>query len=421
MKRRITLTFSAIACALLLTTCVYAASPKLQVLHSFSGGADGSSPVANLVSDAAGNLYGTTLYGGSKTNCRGDAPLGCGVVFELSPPKAPGGTWTETVLYRFSGEADGAVPAAGLVLDQAGNLYGTASEGGNVNDSLCVAGSLTLGCGVVFELSPQPGGTWTETPIYTFQGGADGAMPLGNLIFDSLGNLYGTAYFGGGTLGCGSGDLIGCGTVFELSPNGSPTWTETTLYAFQNRSDGGVPTAGLTFDKSGNLYGTTGLGGPFELMPAGQGQEWTISILYPVSAHSGLIFDSLGNLYGAASDGAGSVFELSPSGGGSWTESTLYSFGSGRASDPLAGLVFDSSGNLYGTLSGQYCGAVYRLENQGGLWNEAELDFFKNGKGPCQPEASLIFGKWGAAYGTSFAGGTCKGRYACGTVFGILP
>jgi len=137
MKKRFVCLCTNLIALALLTVCAYAAGPKLQTLHSFTGGGDGSSPVGNLVSDAAGNLYGTTLHGGSDTNCRGNAALGCGVVFELSPPNIPGHPWKETVLYRFSGEADGAVPAAGLVFDQSGNLYGTASQGGNVNDSLC--------------------------------------------------------------------------------------------------------------------------------------------------------------------------------------------------------------------------------------------------------------------------------------------
>jgi hypothetical protein len=205
-----------------------------------------------------------------------------------------------------------------------------------------------------------------------------------------------------------------------LSPTGSLTWVETTLYPFQGNSDGGIPTAGLTFDQSGNLYGTTTLGNPFELMPAGRGQDWSISILYPVNAHSGLIFDDRGNLYGTASDGNGSVFKLSPSDGGSWTESILYSF-AGQTSDPLAAPVFDNQGNLYGTLSGKYCGAAYRLENKNNAWIEAQLNFFKETTNPCIPESSLIFGKWGAVYGTSLKGGTCKSRDACGTVFEILP
>jgi hypothetical protein len=410
----------AVCITVLISVSAHAAGPKLQVLHSFSGGTDGSSPVANLVADAAGNLYGTTPNGGANINCEGNAAIGCGVVFELSPPKQPGGPWKETVLYRFTGGADGAEPRAGLVFDQAGNLYGTASEGGNLNGSLCTAGDLTLGCGVVFELSPQQGGTWTETPIYTFQGEADGATPLGILIFDSSGNLYGTANVGGGTSGCGSGNLIGCGAVFELSPNNSSTWTEKTIYQFQGTFDGAFPAAGLIFDHLGNLYGTTALGGPFELMQAGQGQEWSISILYPIGVQGDLIFDAQGNLYGASGDGNGSVFELSPSGDGSWTESTLYTF-TGQTSDPLAAPVFDNQGNLYGTLSGKYCGAVYRLENKKDAWTDAQLDFFTGTKGPCIPESSLIFGKWGAVYGTSFKGGTCQNHNDCGTVFGILP
>jgi len=394
------------------------------VLHSFLGGNDGAGPEANLVSDASGNLYGTTRSGGTNVDCLGIGQIGCGVVFELSPPKFIGGVWKETIIYRFSGGADGAIPVAGLTFDRAGNLYGVTSEGGDLSVSGCTNGVSNLGCGVVFELSPQSNGTWAESVLHAFEDAADGAYPAGNLMFDAAGNLYGTAQEGGDGHPCGNG----CGTVFELTPSGSQGWTETTIYQFQGGLDGGIPQGGLTFDRVGNAYGTTSLGTIFELTPPSQqGQPWTESVLAIFGEPEGtLIFDTSGNLYGASyeSNGApfGEVFELSPAADGVWTESTLYAFEQQGSAYPEAGVTMDNAGNLYGTLSGKFCGAVYRLgKNEVGSWNEAELKFSKGNQGPCQSEASLVFGKWGAVYGTSFAGGTCQNHNDCGTVFAILP
>jgi uncharacterized repeat protein (TIGR03803 family) len=406
----------------------YAAVPKLQVLHSFTGGTDGYEPLANLVADAAGNLYGTTVEGGSTEYCGG---IGCGIVFELVAPKSPNGVWKENVLYRFTGSADGAYPEAGLVLDDQGNLYGTTQIGG-IFDGLCVAGQTDLGCGVVFELSPNSGGSWAETVIHGFTGqNWDGAYPVANLIFDSSGNLYGTTEL---SAGCPSscGFLDGDGIVFELTPNGSQNWTETILYQFDTGVDGAVPLAGLTFDQAGNLYGTTSTGGAnqlgtvFEVMPPIlQGGQWTLSTLYSFTSsggpRGGVIFDSSGNLYGTTGNGDGTVFELSPAGNGVWIESILYAFGEGRTAMPYGGLVSDRSGNLYGTTIGKTCGCTFRMQNNNGNWNEAELDFFTGQNGPCGPAAGLIFGKGGAVYGTSASGGKCSSPGGCGTVFGILP
>jgi uncharacterized repeat protein (TIGR03803 family) len=168
------------------------------VLHTFSGGSDGAASVANLIMDASGNLYGTTSAGGDlSTTC---FQTGCGVVFELSPDS--GGGWTETVLHTFGG-ADGSFPMAGLAMDSAGNLYGTTLRGGNL--SVC-GGS---GCGGVFELSPKVGGGWTETVLHKFgAGGRDGINPQGGVILDAAGNLYGTTRGGGDNTQ---------GTVFKIS------------------------------------------------------------------------------------------------------------------------------------------------------------------------------------------------------------
>jgi uncharacterized repeat protein (TIGR03803 family) len=206
---------------------------------------DGAYPAGNAVFDAAGNLYGATELGGD---------FNAGTVFELSP--SPGGTWTYTVLYSFTGKADGYDPSSSVIFDAAGNLYGTTIEGGAFGD------------GTVFEMSPNPDGTWTETVLYSFQGGLDGSFPSSStLTFDKAGNLYGET-FGGGNDRCPGG----CGVVFELSPTEGGSWTESVPGWF-NGTDGWSPWQSLVFDAAGNLYGTTQDGGAygdgvvFELKP----------------------------------------------------------------------------------------------------------------------------------------------------------
>jgi len=197
-----------------------------RVLYSF--GADGIWPTAGLVFDAAGNLYGTTSFGGT---------VGWGTVFELTP--AGGGGWTEQVLHNFLGYSDGETPYAGLIIDAVGNLYGTTSSGG------------TYGVGMVFELMPTAGGHWTEQVLHTFNF-TDGGAPYAGLIFDVAGNLYGTA---------GGGGTYGDGTVFELTPTAGGGWTEKVVHSFGNGTDGIFPRADLIVDAVGNLYGTTNYGG----------------------------------------------------------------------------------------------------------------------------------------------------------------
>ena len=203
------------------------------VLFSFPGGSGGANPYGNLTRDADGNLYGITIFGGG-TAC--GASNGCGTVFKVTP----GGS--ETVLYSFTGGADGWDPEAGLVLDAQGNLYGTTALGGGTS---CLSGSR---CGTVFKLIPAG----TETVLYRFAGGSDGSLPTGRLVFDKAGNLYGTTLYGGG-----SNCDYGCGTIFKLTPAG----VETVLYRFTGGADGANPVGGLVLDAQGNLYGTTEAGG----------------------------------------------------------------------------------------------------------------------------------------------------------------
>jgi uncharacterized repeat protein (TIGR03803 family) len=299
-----------------------------KVLYSFHG-KDGSFPASRLVFDNKGNLYGTTQRGGNY-NCY----LGSGTVFKLSP--AANGKWTETVLHVFdgckSGWEYGAYPN-GVVLDAKGNLYGSTNNGGYD----CCGN----GYGVVFKLSPHKGGNWTEIVLYTFKNGSDGAYPVGSLLIDKHSNLYGTT---------ANGD----GTVFQVAhTNGQ--WTETTI-----SNIGGW---GLTFDIAGNLYATTGGGsygyGQVFRLEAG---TWNETVLYSFKGdpdgafpEADVVFDKAGNLYGTTAVGGdhkrGMVFELIPprKKGGTWTEKVLHTFHGKDGSRPLAGLVRDGLGNLYGT------------------------------------------------------------------------
>lgn len=283
---------------------------KERVLHSFNED-DGSGPGGGLIFDAAGNLYGTTGLGGAFYDCGYDPVYGCGTVFELTP--GSDGRWKEKerVIHNFNGQnKDGFNPNASLVADANGNLYSTTSSGGAYNSCSQVNSS---GCGAVFRLSRDAKGRWKESVIHSFNG-TDGWEPLGNLIFDKKGNLYGTTYQGGGyNPNCYQ---YSCGTVFELSPGKNGVWSERVLHHF-NGKDGAKPQGGLIFDAAGNLYGTTSTGGPY-----------------------GCCF------------GGGTAFELIPTGRGKWKEKVLHYFGKGKdGAVPYASLIFDAAANLYGTTS----------------------------------------------------------------------
>jgi uncharacterized repeat protein (TIGR03803 family) len=316
-----------------------------EILHSFTdNGTDGTLPVDGLSFDSAGNLYGTTSFGGA---------YNFGTVFELT--RSSGGGWKERVLHSFNNDGkDGNYPRSGLILDASGNLYGTTPMGGVHNG------------GTVFELVRKSGGSWPEKVLCSFPNATNiysSGPENANLIFDSSGNLYGTTQAGG---------AHNYGSVFELSPTASGAWTPKLLHSFDyNGKDGFSLEAGVIFDSLGNLYGTTNFGGAdngfgtvFELSPhAGGG--WTETILFSFSSAGAgtfptgnLVSDSSGNLFGTTYSGGGynggTVFELTPSAGGNWTWSLLHNFGNGTdGSAPWASLVFDSRGNLYGaTLDG---------------------------------------------------------------------
>jgi uncharacterized repeat protein (TIGR03803 family) len=312
-------------------------------LYEFTAGAGGSVPIGTPFIASDGTIYGTT-DGGGNLNCRDLFADGCGTVFHLRPQPtfcpSLSCPWTNTKLYTFTGGSDGNDPYTGVVLDGAGNIYGTAYSGGSSQ------------LGVAYELSPSGSG-WTQSTIHTFIGGNDGANPASSPALNG-GDLYGTTSAGGG---CGG---IGCGTVFQLTPAGSE-WNENILYNFSGSF--GTPLGGLIFDTQGNLYGSASIpNSVFELSPSNG--SWSATLLYSneslelQSFRSSLARDAAGNLYGTSEFGGqsecsgygcGFVYKLTPSSGG-WTFTQLYSFtGGSDGSLPIGGVVLDSSGNLYGT------------------------------------------------------------------------
>ena len=330
----------------------------LTPLHTFGFVNEGSiGPDSRVLIGPDGTLYATT-YSQGLSACENN--LGCGTAFRLRPPLSACQSalcyWTQAMQYRFTGNADGAYPEGDLIFGQSGEIYGTTYGGGNSGCNLVPPNN----CGVVYSLTTSG----TQSSIYVFPGGANGSSPAAGVIQDQAGNLYGTAAQGG-SQGC-SGQ--GCGVVYELSPNGSG-WTQKVLYTFQGGTDGAAPMGGLIFDAAGNLYGTTARGGAggggtaFELTSS-VGQ-WTFNLLYSFNApiqghdfpgsHASLAMDAAGNLYGTTVydgvDAHGAVFELTPS-NGSWTYTSLHDFTGGTdGAQPESNVVFDSQGNMYGTAS----------------------------------------------------------------------
>jgi len=383
-----------------------ARAQTLTTLYSFTGGSDGFGPAGKLLMDNAGNLYGTTEFGGTGS-CQGPNGLtGCGTVFKITP------SGVETVLYRFTGGADGAEPIGGLVFDGQGNLYGTTYTGGIVNSD-CLTG-----CGVVFEVSPSG----SEDVLYSFKGGTDAAYPSGDLTFDAQGDLLGTTF---NILGGGGPDSYY--SVFKVTTEG----VETVLYSFSGGADGGAPRAGLLLDKQGNIYGAAYYGGAyangvlFEITASGA--EKTL-FSFPGGSrgsfpNGGLIRDAKGNLYGTteyggaglAGDhtGCGVLFELTSKG----AEKVLWRFPAGKKSnpcEPTAGLAIDATGNFYGTT---YFGSG-ESRDWGTLFERPIIGKPKmlaglNG----HPEATVILDNQGNLYGTTFDGGD----FGYGMVFKFAP
>jgi len=438
-----------------LTAHTQAFAQDESILWNFDD-ADGSGP-SGLVSDKALNLYGTTSAGGLY---QGSTGVRLGTAFELLPPRTFGGSWQEIVLWNFGNGADGWDPQAGLIIDANGNLYGTTSRGG-VN-----------GEGTAFELSPPStkGGQWTETILWNFTKGADGGEPLAPVIFDTKGDLLGTTNVGG-VNGGGTAFELTPPTVAGAD------WTESTLWSFGKGADGALPAAGLIADRGADsYYGTTSSGGAYFNGSAGQlggtvfrlspptsgGKRWGEKVLWsfcgstadgcaPVSP---VVLNMVGNLYGTTQYGGSNSCGLAPAQnvgypiyqcgtafwlgrtsnnpGASWAESVIWNFGGGTDGyQPQTGLIKDESEKLYGTTTR---GGIYANplpQNPGGTafvlvplyppttaWTEQILYNFGGFTGDTEFPSALILEKGihGDLIGAGFSGGTT----GAGTVFEVL-
>jgi uncharacterized repeat protein (TIGR03803 family) len=403
--------------ALAFSATVAAASEK--VLHTFTAGKDGASPFSGVISDGAGNLYGTTYLGGAFND---------GLIFKLMPTAS--GPWKESIVYHFTGGKDGHNPV-GLAIDSAGILYGIAINGGLPTRGPCKGN----GCGTLFRLSPSKTGGWTFNLLHAFTGGPDGAAPEG-ITLDAAGDIFVTTFSG----------AFNDGAVFEMSP--SPTGLKgSTVHMFpaSNSGDGVHPVGPVTIDSAGNLFGITNLGGAhsegavYEISPSASG--WTETVIYSFTGATdgqkpfgGLIFDATGNLLGTASHGGqngfGVVFQLTPGSGGTWTESVLYSFTNGSDGGfPEAGLTLDSAGNLFGTTTfggvtasscTEGCGVVFKLTPSSSGWTESAFYSFTGGSDGNNPyQSGVTRDSSGNLFGTTLYGGKPNSActIGCGVVF----
>ena len=409
----------------------------LNVLYIFPF-TDGEEPSRGLIADAAGNMYGTTAYGGLNN---------VGSIFKMSPV---GNGWKESLIYSFGPASRSAYYSASpssMVFDAKGNLYGTTQEGGANHN------------GSVFELSPAVGGIWQEKDLVSFTWNDGLVQPIGGVVFDKAGHIYGVAVFNG---------AYGYGGVFQLTQGADGQWTAAVIYNFKGSpSDGAIPQAGLVIDSAGNLYGTTERGGSGQCNdgsnnPAGCGVAfelsyaadtgWTETLLHSFIGVQGsdgaaptanLILDGSGNLYGTTvsggsldshcvgygvPSGCGTVFELTPSAAG-WNETVLYKFkgGNGDGTNPAGGLTRSQAGNLYGTTSGggaYRSGTLFKLTPAGSSgWTATVLHNFGNGSDGKFPNSSPIFGAGNNLFGVTPAGGTVVGTSdnGQGTVFEVVP
>lgn len=394
-----------ISASVALTTIAAWAASTTKVIYSFAGGADGEYLDTELVRDSAGNLYGSSVQGGL---------YGGGTVFQVTP------AGVHTVLYNFTGGADGGEPYKGVTLDAQGNLYGTAVTGGG--------GSCEGGCGVVFELT-NSGGVWTQTVIHAFTG-RDGSGPGSPVAVDGHGNVYGTTPTGG---------AFGMGVVYRLSPNGTGGWNFHVIHTFTGGADGGGGSAGrLLIGSTGILYGTCTVGGVngfgtvYE-MAVIQG-KWQFRTLYafkdqPDGAlpYGGVVLDKAGNLYGttyyAGANDVGTVYKLMHS-NGTWSETVLYSFKGGTdGASPISSLVADGAGNFYGTTSeggaaSCGCGVIFKMTRSAtGTWNESVVYRFPGAPGTGFAYNGMIRDSAGNFYGATTHGGTAND----GAVYEFTP
>jgi uncharacterized repeat protein (TIGR03803 family) len=383
-------------------------------------------PQGGLVQDARGNLYGAARGGGT---------YGVGTIFELSPPGQAGGAWTKTPIYNFlSWGTTGNIPSSGLTMDSSGALYGTTYVGG---DSRCA-------CGVLYKLVPptQQDGAWTQQVLHAFtSAGTDGRLPNASIVINSHGTIYGVTQQGG---------AWNSGVLYQVKPGTGGTFSETVLYSFGSNQDASTPNGPLVLDSTGNLYGVTSLGGVFNqgavykfIPPTKAGQKGTESILFSFgggSLSSGItpvgdiVFDTAGNLYGVTNAGGngvsdGVVYQLQPA-TGAWIENVLFDFNGTTGRNPAAGLTFNSAnGSLYGTTSAGNSmkagsGIVFQLTPpavKGGAWTETTLydfTFFVNG---ALPAGRILIDSSGNLDGTTLNGGLygCDGY--CGVVYQVVP
>ena len=398
-------------CQLALVALVPALAQNFTVLHTFTGGQDGGNPYAGVTIDGAGNLYGTTIFGGT----------GYGTVYQL---KHRGTGWVSNPLYAFSGGSDGAVPWARVVFGPNGTLYGTTYGGGS--------GACSGGCGTIFNLRPQARACitslcpWTEAVLHRFNGSDGNGPGFAEIVFDQAGNMYGTTVQGGSN---------NFGTAYQLASSG----TESVIYNFASGTNGYYPYSSLIFDNAGSLYSTTrnggaqgctnGCGTVFRLTYSGGWFESPIHTFQNGSDASlplaGLILDPSGNLYGATTNGGagggGTVFELSTSGGGF---TTLYSFTGGFGCGPWASVVMDAAGNLYGTThcdGANGLGSVFKLTRSGNNWIFSSLHDFTGGSDGKNPVGNVTLDANGNLYGTAYGGGAVGCADGCGVVWEITP
>jgi len=382
-----------------------APAPSLEstLLYQFVGGsADGAYPYAGLVADSSGNLYGTTNGGGA---------AGLGTVFKLTPS---GSTYTETVLHEFAGgTGDGELPYGNLVLGKKGVLYGTTYGGGE------------HGAGCVFALTPS-GETYAESVVYSFAGSPnDGGNPYAGLVEGASGTLYGTTLYGGSS---------GAGTVYELVPSGKG-FTESVVYAFAGGSDGANPYAGVSLTKTGALYGTTTYGGTagdgtvYSLTKSGT--TYAHDVLHSFAGGSdganpyGAPVSSSGAFLGTTQNGGsasdGTIYEVVVTKGKA-TETVAHSFlgGSADGAQPEASLLVGKKGAVYGTTDSggaNSAGTVFELTKTKKTYAESLLTSFPGYPGSANPKSTLIASAAGTLYGTTYGGG----NDGYGTVFSLTP
>jgi uncharacterized repeat protein (TIGR03803 family) len=419
--------FVAIATFLLCASVTIASAQTESVIHSFDS-EDGGEPLAGLIADQSGALYGTTSF---------DGPTSQGVVYKLTPPSAPGGAWTESILYAFLGTSDGSEPRSNLLMDSAGAIYGTTvSEG-------------TFNCGTFFQLLPPTGGgQWTENTLHAFScyQGEFQSLPGNVILNQNTGTFYGVVQLGGTYAG---------GYVYELAPSAGGTWNYTVLHNFNLDESApgyanGCEPSSMVPGPNGVLYGTAnecGVAGGtiFKLTPPTTGTNWNFTLLYtfgdlPTSANgygpNGLVIGKNGVLYGTTayggSAGFGIVYSLTPDNTGPpWTETIVHSFtgGPGDGNLPLSGVILGPAGTLYGATGGgglsnntcqnfSGCGTVFQLTPSGGGWRETILHSFSpTGGDAINPNAGPLLQSFGNLYGATYAGGAGN----VGTVYTVHP